>query len=133
MKIRSVTYNNRKKLFAIKAKGKEWFLPYAKADAQPTAHDPIVNIYVDRELAREGFTYTLKSGREDSLLADQFLDYNKDPGYLRELLRYNLTLKPRYDDKPLSSADLQAIRRGLDDIHHGRVSTLDAYRRKRKV
>ena len=36
-----------------------------------------------------------------------------------------------YDEEPLSAADLRAIRRGLDDIRHGRVISLEAYRRKR--
>jgi len=36
-----------------------------------------------------------------------------------------------YDDEPLSAADLRAIRRGLDDIRHGRVIAMEAYRRKR--
>ena len=38
-----------------------------------------------------------------------------------------------YDDEPLSAADLRAIRRGLDDIRHGRVVPLDDYRRKRRA
>ena len=38
-----------------------------------------------------------------------------------------------YDDKPLSAADLRAIRRGLEDIRHGRVISLEAYRRKRSA
>ncbi|OFV99185.1 MAG: hypothetical protein A3F68_00575 [Acidobacteria bacterium RIFCSPLOWO2_12_FULL_54_10] len=39
----------------------------------------------------------------------------------------------KFDDEPLSAADLRAIRRGLDDIRHGRVITLEEYRRKRKA
>jgi excisionase family DNA binding protein len=37
----------------------------------------------------------------------------------------------RYDEEPLSAADLRAIRRGLDDIRHGRIISAEAYRRKR--
>ena len=38
-----------------------------------------------------------------------------------------------FDEEPLSAADLKAIRRGLDDIRHGRVVSLEAYRRKRSA
>lgn len=38
-----------------------------------------------------------------------------------------------YDEEPLSAADLKAIRRGLDDIRHGRVIRLEDYRRKRSA
>ena len=41
--------------------------------------------------------------------------------------------KDSCDDEPLSAADLRAIRRGLEDIRHGRVISLEAYRRKRSV
>ena len=93
MKIKSVSYNNRKKVFIITARGRGWSFPYAKLDVKPTADDPIVNLYVDAKLAREGFTYTLRSGREDSVLADQFLDYNRDPNYMRDMMLYRLSLE----------------------------------------
>src|SRR5690349_4693586 len=93
MKIQSATYNNRKREFIIRAQGKEWSFPYAKTDVRPTTDDPIVEIYVDREIAREGFTYKLKSGREDSILADQFLYYNRDPDYMRDMMLYRLSLE----------------------------------------
>ena len=93
MKIKSVRYNNRKKAFIITARDREWSFPYAKVDVKPTPDDPIADIYVDPELAREGFTYILKSGREDSVLADQFLDYNRDPAFLRDMMLYRLSLE----------------------------------------
>ena len=83
VKIRYVSYDGRKRWFGITAKGKEWFLPYSKVELRQSAADPIVNIFIDRELAREGFAYALKPGREDSILSEQFLYYNRDPGYLR--------------------------------------------------
>ena len=40
-------------------------------------------------------TYTLESGKEDTVLLDQVLEYNKDTEYLREMLLYKLSLKAR--------------------------------------
>jgi hypothetical protein len=111
MKIQTVSYNNRKKTFCIKARGKEWCLPYAKADLQPTAADPIEKIYVDRELAREGFTYVLKSGKEDSVLSEQFLHYNRDPDYMRDMMLYRLSLEAQKRVAASGLAKREIIRR----------------------
>lgn len=48
---------------------------------------------MDEELGREAFTYTLESGREGTVHVDQVLDYNRDPGYLADLLLHRLTLE----------------------------------------
>ena len=45
------------------------------------------------ELGREGFTYGLASGREGSVHIEQVLEYNQDPGYLRDMLLYKMTLE----------------------------------------
>ncbi len=47
--------------------------------------------------------YRLASGREGSVLAEQVLDYNQDPGYLRDLLLYRLTVEAQkaVEDSPL--------------------------------
>lgn len=42
-------------------------------------------------------------------------------------------VQPAHDDEALSAADLRAVRRGLEDIRSGRVTSFDAYRRKRKA
>ncbi len=46
---------------------------------------------VDGELGREGFTYNLESGKSDSVMMDQVLKINSDPGYLREELLFELS------------------------------------------
>ncbi len=48
---------------------------------------------VDPELGREGFTYTLRSGREGTVHIEQVLENNQDPAYLRDALLYKLTLE----------------------------------------
>jgi hypothetical protein len=82
--------------------------PFARLDPRPTSDDPIASIGVDRELASEAFTYTLASGRAGSVHIEQVLDYNKDPGHLRDRLLYSLTLEAqrRLRRSPLSRREL---------------------------
>src|SRR5450759_551527 len=88
MKIRSVRRNNRKHAFEVATWRHDLLFPYSKADPAPTAADPAIDVSIDDELGREGFTYRLASGREGSVHVEQVLDYNRDPAYLRELLLY---------------------------------------------
>lgn len=95
MKIRSALANNHKHAFIVTAGGREWSFPYALADTPPTREDPIASVWVDAELGREGITYRLASGREDSLHFEHFLAANRDPDYFRVLLVQRLTLEAR--------------------------------------
>ena len=108
MKIRSVKANNRKKAFEVRTHSKLFSFPYIKAEPRPTAIDPVDHVTVDRELAREGFTYVLKSGEEGTVHVEQVLAYNQDPGYLRDLLLYRLTLEAqkRVEASALSKREL---------------------------
>ena len=93
MKIRSVKHNNRKKAFEIKTSSRTLQFPYSKLDLQPSGDDPLVRVYVDKELGNEGFTYVLKSGKSGTVHIEQVLEYNQDPGYLRDVILYKLTLE----------------------------------------
>ena len=94
MKVRSVSLNNRRNEFLITTRsGKTYPFPYAKADPRPNSEDRIENVFVDRELGNEAFTYVLHSGAEGSVHIEQVLEFNEDPGYLAELLIYNLTVE----------------------------------------
>ena len=93
MKIRSVSYNNRRKAFEVKAGGKVWVLPYTKAAPQPSGDDAVEKVFVDAELGNEGFTYVLRSGAEGTVHIEQVLEYNQDPGCLRDMLLYKLTVE----------------------------------------
>ena len=111
MKIRSVKANNRRKAFEVKThSGTLWF-PYIKAEPRPTVDDPVETTSVDRELAREGFVYVLKSGAEGTIHIDQVLEYNQDPGYLRDLLLYRLTLEAQKRVAESSLSKREIIRR----------------------
>jgi hypothetical protein len=93
VKIRGVRINNRRKAFEIKTSGRSLLIPFVKADPKPTPADPVVRAYVDKEIGSEGFGYTLRSGREGTVHIEQVLEYNKDPGHLRDRLLYALTLE----------------------------------------
>lgn len=93
MKITSVKANNRRRLFEVEIAHAAYVLPYSVVEPAPTRADRLVRVYVDDELGREGFTWALASGSEGSVHLDSVLEYNKDPGYLRDLLVYRLTLE----------------------------------------
>jgi hypothetical protein len=94
MKIRDVTANNRKSEFSITNRsGQEYCYPYQKVSPQPTVNDRVQEVYVDKELGSEAFTYALKSGEEGSVHIEQILEYNEDPDYFTDLLIYKLTLE----------------------------------------
>jgi hypothetical protein len=93
MKIRAVRANNRRKAFELATAKARFLYPFAKLDPQPLPGDPIVKVWVDKELASEAVTYVQASGREGTVHIEQVLEYNKDPDYLRDRLLYRLTLE----------------------------------------
>src|SRR3972149_6877397 len=108
MKIRVVVGNNRKKVFEVRTSTRMLPFPYAKADPQPGAEDALQQVFVDPELDREGFTYVLTSGREGTVHLEQVLEYNQDPGYLRDALLHRLTLEAqkRVQASPLARREI---------------------------
>jgi hypothetical protein len=108
VKIRSVHFNNRRKGFRVEIGGSAYWLPYAKLEEQPLNGDRVAKVMIDPEVGREGFVYTLTSGREGTVLSDAVLDFNDDPRYLRELLLYKLTLEAqhRVASSPLSKREI---------------------------
>jgi len=94
MKIRSVTSNNRRKEFTVVTRsGATYTFPYSEADPRPNSDDRLVDVFVDKELGNEAFTYILESGEEGSIHIEHVMEYNEDPKYLAELLTYKLTLE----------------------------------------
>ena len=111
MKIRSVVHNNRKKAFEVRTASKVFQFPYSKAEPPPSTSDPLSSVFVDKELGREGFTYTLKSGREGTVHIEQVLEYNQDPGFMRDTLLYRLTLEAQKRTKASPLSKREIIRR----------------------
>lgn len=100
MKIRNVEINNRKNEFTVTTwSGSVYVFPYSKADPYPKPDNRIKKLFVDKEFAREAFTYLLESGEEGSIhleqILEQILEYNYDPTYYAELLIYKLSLEAR--------------------------------------
>ena len=93
MKIRRAVVNSRRKVVEVSVGRRRLVYPFARLRPKPSADDPIVDIRVDREIASEGFTYTLASRRRGTIHVEQVLEYNKDPGLLRDRLLYALTLE----------------------------------------
>lgn len=104
MKIRSVALNNRRKEFSVSTRSDvEYSFPYSEADPRPSPEDRIEEVYVDKELGNEAFTYILESREEGSIHIEQVLEYNEDPKYLADLLTYKLSLEAQ---KLIASSEL---------------------------
>src|SRR3989304_5326906 len=93
MKIKSVIVNTRKKTIEIETPKGILSLPFAKLRVRPTPHNRVAEIYVDAELGRRAVTYRLASGEEDSVHIDAFLDYNRDPEFLRKITLHQLSVQ----------------------------------------
>ena len=111
MKIRTVSYNNRKKAFEVRMGSRTYVYPYSRAEKGPKRGDLVREVHVDEEIAREGFTYVLDSGREGTVHAEQVLDYNEDPDYLRDAMIYKLTVEAQTRLKTTSLSRREIIRR----------------------
>ena len=108
MKIAGVQPNNRRRLFEIRTRARDFVFPYAQSDPQPNPEDPVREVFVDTELGREAFTYRLASGAEGSVHIDAVLEYNRDPAYLADLSLYRLSVQARelFDQSGLSAREV---------------------------
>jgi len=94
MKIQNVTSNNRKREFTMALRsGVVYSFPYSETDPRPSTDDRIEDVFVDKELGNEAFTYILESGKEGTVHIEQVLEYHEDPKYLAELLTYKLSVE----------------------------------------
>jgi len=66
---------------------------------------------VDKELSGEGFSYELESGKAGTVHVEQVLEYNQDPGFLRDLLLYKLTLEAQRRVAATPLAKREIVRR----------------------
>ena len=132
MKINKVNLNNRKKTICVETRKGNFEFPFAKLDVRLTAKNKIKEIYVDSELGREAVTYFLESGKENSLHIDAFLEYNKDPDYLRMLFLYELTVKAQKAIKK-SKLSKNAVCRRLGTSASQLARLLDQTNRKKSV
>ncbi|MDO8847881.1 MAG: hypothetical protein Q7W51_05805 [Coriobacteriia bacterium] len=111
MRIESVRADAEQQVFVVRTWRGSYSFPYGKADPAPDMGNPVSDLYVDEELALEGFTYRLASGHEGSVVVDQVLDYNQDPAYMRNMLLYRLTLEAQRQLRATSLSKREIIRR----------------------
>ena len=93
MKILGVGTNYRKRVFEVRTAKGTYSFPFAKLEISPGPEDRVREVFADPELGMEGFTCTLESGAEDTVHMDAVLEYNRDAGYLNELVLHNLTVE----------------------------------------
>ena len=111
MRIESVRADEDQQVFIVRTWRGSYSFPFGTADPAPDMVNPVEEVFVDEELAMEGFTYRLASGVEGSVLLDQVLDYNQDPAYLRNMLLYKLTLEAQRQLRVTSLSKREIIRR----------------------
>jgi hypothetical protein len=111
VKILNVKANNRRKAFEIQILKQLYFLPYAKLEHPPSSENRITDVYIDKEIGSEGFTYQLASGIEDTIHMDRVLEYNQDPDHLREMLFYKLTIEAQKRIAKTALSKREIIRR----------------------
>jgi predicted XRE-type DNA-binding protein len=95
MKITQITPNHRKKAFDIKVGDTQYEFPFAKLRLEPSANDPVEDVFVDPELGYEAFTYRLRSGKEDTVHLDALLDIVQDPDYLQDVFLHRLAVEAK--------------------------------------
>lgn len=95
MKVLEVSTNKRKRSFAIRTAERAYVFPFAKLSLPPTRDDPIEEVFVDPDIASEGFTYRLRSGVGDTIHLDTVRELALDPDLLQELFLYELTVAAR--------------------------------------
>ena len=85
MKITTVVANARKRCFIVTIKGRAYEFPYS------STNNPVVQLSPDADAGNEAFSYKLKNGKRDTILAEQILLLNQDPEIVRKELLYTLT------------------------------------------
>lgn len=91
MAIKRVFTNNHKKAFVVETRQGVYEFPFSQLSIRPTASNPVVIVYADPAIGKQGFSYELKSGRGDTVLLDQILFFNRDPEILRRQLLFKLS------------------------------------------
>ena len=107
----AVTHNNRRKGFEVETPAGVFWFPYSICEVEPSRKDPIRQLYIDTELGGEGFTYVLASGKEGCVLTDWVYHYNREPGYMRDSILFELTLEAQERVRTSSLSRRELIRR----------------------
>lgn len=114
--IKEYEVNNRKKCFTVVLSNKKIYsLPFAwiMAEVRPTRENKIIKAYLDPELGNQCLTYVLSSNPEEEhpIHIDNFLYYNREPNYMRDLLLYDLSNQAQELFKKSNLSKHEIIRR----------------------
>ena len=112
MKIKRVLAHEKKKAFIVQAGANSYEVPYAALSPAPTKRDPLISVTVDAELGGLGFTFRLRSGKEQTMLLEQVLDMHHDPEVARKRTLYELNCLAQ-DTAQRSKLTKRAISRRL--------------------
>jgi hypothetical protein len=91
MKIKRVLAHPKKSAFIVQVAKRSYEVPYSTLDVTPSLKDPVVSVCVDKDLGGLGFSYTLQSGKADTMLLEQVLEMHHDPEVARKRALYDLT------------------------------------------
>ncbi len=133
MKIKRITHDNKRRAFNIDTAKGTFRYPYSELDIKPSGTNRITQVCIDKEMANEGFTYTLASGEAGSVHIDHVLSFNEDPSYKAEMLLYNLTIavQKRIEKQDIALRELARwldtsaaqVKRLLDQTNYNKSST----------
>jgi len=73
VKVLRVAADHRRKAFVVQLRGQEYPFPFAVCTPRPSPKDRVLDVWVDTEVGKQGFTYRLVSGAEGTVLADHVL------------------------------------------------------------
>lgn len=91
MKITAVSINRRKRSLEIKTRTGNFSLPWNRLSLKPSAKVTLVSAEIDNETGRESLLLRYSNGAIDGIHVDAFLDYNRDPNFLRDLALYQMS------------------------------------------
>jgi hypothetical protein len=111
MRVKKTIANNKKKVFEITVGKQTYEFPYSRLSLKPNNTDEIVEAFPDPEIGYNGFTYRLASGKEDTVVMDQVLEYLKDPEYSRNMMLFKMTIEAQNRMKKLTVSKREIIRR----------------------
>ncbi len=93
MKITFVEADNRKREFLVRVgRSKQYNFPYSKAEPE-IEREQVTRAEIDPELGAEAVRFETESGKSYWFHIEQVLEYHSDPGYLADLLLYQLTVE----------------------------------------
>jgi hypothetical protein len=113
MKIKRVFAHDKKKAFIVQVGVKTYEVPFSSFPVAPSKRDPLTSVSVDKDLGGMGFTFHVRSGKQQTMLLDQILEMHHDPEVARKRTLYELSCLAQ-DTVRRSNLTKRAISRRLE-------------------